>query len=439
MQKTASRSLASMYALAMGDAYAVGFEFLQPAEITKKYSHPPATSIGGGDFDFTPGEFSDDTEMTVLTLASLYRKGYVDTVEIKQLYTLWAHIAKDIGFQTRAALIDDVYDLRGEGNGALMRILPVAAYMREELGWDIGKIRDEIERISSLTHDNYTIHAINNFFIDLMFGLEIKSHLSLINRFKTTTGNNGWVMNTARIVYEVYGLGDIPLMEGFWKIIRLGGDTDTACAIYGAIRGYQNPTLVTEELIHNLLSASSLKQLEDYSSTQLSYYVPHPQQPLLIAGQYPGSSTRIKHVLKMAQLVKLDIDVIVNLMEMDELEHFTPYKQALKWVMPHLSVYHCPIRDMDIPTKTMLHTILYTITKELSSGKRVYLHCWGGHGRTGTVVGSWLVSEGMSADEALVQIKTQRLMTTFGDAPSPQTPEQIEVIKSFRVEQESIE
>jgi hypothetical protein len=45
----------------------------------------------------------------------------------------------------------------------------------------------------------------------------------------------------------------------------------------------------------------------------------------------------------------------------------------------------------------------------------------------------------MSADSALAQIKTQRLMTPFGDDPSPQTPEQIEVIKSFRVEQESIE
>jgi protein-tyrosine phosphatase len=369
--------------------------------------------------------------MTVLTLASLYRKGYVDTVEIKQLYTLWAHIAKDIGFQTRAALIDAVYDLRGEGNGALMRILPVAAYMREELGWDIGKIRDEIERISSLTHDNYTIHAINNFFIDLMFALPIESHFGLINTFNMTSGNNAWVMNTARIVYEVYLLGDIPLMEGFWKIIQYGGDTDTACAIYGAIRGYQNPELVSNDLMEKLLSSDSLKHLQQLNSADLYTYIPDPTQTRLVAGQYPGSRGRITHTLKMAGIVNLEIDTIVNLMELDELERFTPYQKALKHVIPNLKIHHLPIRDMDIPDDQTLQRILDTMENDIENGKRVYVHCWGGHGRTGTVIGSWLVKEGMNADEALNQIKSQRLLTSFGDAPSPQTPEQIEVIRNY--------
>ena len=33
----------------------------------------------------------------------------------------------------------------------------------------------------------------------------------------------------------------------------------------------------------------------------------------------------------------------------------------------------------------------------------VYVHCWGGIGRTGTVVGCWLVRHGMTGDEALAE------------------------------------
>jgi hypothetical protein len=39
----------------------------------------------------------------------------------------------------------------------------------------------------------------------------------------------------------------------------------------------------------------------------------------------------------------------------------------------------------------------------------------------------------MSSKEALEQIKAQRLLTLFGDAPSPQTPEQIDVIKRLSI------
>jgi hypothetical protein len=49
------------------------------------------------------------------------------------------------------------------------------------------------------------------------------------------------------------------------------------------------------------------------------------------------------------------------------------------------------------------------------------------------VIGSWLVKEGMNAEEALDKIKKQRLLTSFGDAPSPQTPEQIDVIKRLSI------
>ena len=49
-------------------------------------------------------------------------------------------------------------------------------------------------------------------------------------------------------------------------------------------------------------------------------------------------------------------------------------------------------------------SILDAIDNALSRGGTVYVHCWGGVGRTGTVIGCWLVRHGLSGEEALEQI-----------------------------------
>ena len=41
---------------------------------------------------------------------------------------------------------------------------------------------------------------------------------------------------------------------------------------------------------------------------------------------------------------------------------------------------------------------------ELQTGRKIYLHCWGGIGRTGTTVGCYLVRSGKTGEEALRQL-----------------------------------
>ncbi len=420
---------ASLYALAMGDAYGVGFEFMNAKEIKELYPLQLEHSIGGGPFEFLAGEFSDDTEMAVLTLASLQRKKAVDISHIKTLYTLWAHVAKDIGIQTESALLDGIINPKGEGNGALMRVLPAAAYMYEVLEMSVPQIKKAVLETSAITHDNDMVHEINDFFIDLMFDQPLEKYVKLIEAFSSTSGNDGWIMNTARIVYETLCQENLSLMDGFWKIISCGGDTDTACAIYGALRGYKEPSLVTQKLCDKLLSSESLKQLRDFNDTQLHWYEPDPKtQPRLFAGQYPGSSKRIFNVIKLSCIAELKVDSIFNLMEEKELERFTPYMKAIKALLPNLTIHSSPIRDMDIPTRQYMEVILDTMDHDINSEKNIYVHCWGGHGRTGTVVGSYLVRHGMNPYDALEQIKIQRRLTPFGDQPSPQTQEQIDFV-----------
>lgn len=418
------KALETLFALAMGDAYGVGFEFMDAEQIVQRYSKLPDYSIGGGPFDFAPGQFSDDTEMAALTLYSLHHNQRFDEIHLTHLYKAWAHVAKDVGIQTREALMDGVIDYRGEGNGALMRILPSAVYMKDVLKWNISKIHHTCEKISAITHNNYTVHAINIFFVDLMLGEPIERHHGLIELFKRTDGTNGWVMNTARIVYEAFGR-DCVMIDGFKSIVAQGGDTDTNCAIYGALRGYRES--IDLELRKRLLSTPSIELLEGLYEISLHRYYPDPNDKTILAGQYPGSPYPIAHAIKSSTLAQEGCHVIVNLMEEEELKRFVPYEMIVKQLNPSIKFMHIPIVDMGVPNLHELETALLFLDEIVN--QKVYIHCWGGHGRTGTVVGAYLIScMGMEVKDALSQIRTQRLKTPFGDAPSPQTYEQIEFL-----------
>ena len=55
-----------------------------------------------------------------------------------------------------------------------------------------------------------------------------------------------------------------------------------------------------------------------------------------------------------------------------------------------------------------MRAILDLIESAIDAGAPVYVHCWGGIGRTGTVVCCWLVERGLSGEQALVEIALLR-------------------------------
>jgi protein-tyrosine phosphatase len=78
-----------------------------------------------------------------------------------------------------------------------------------------------------------------------------------------------------------------------------------------------------------------------------------------------------------------------------------------------------------------MREILTQIARALEGDAPVYVHCWGGIGRTGTVVGCWLVERGHTGPSALEQLKTLRLHPEKNRRPSPEMPEQIDFVRTW--------
>ncbi len=92
-----------------------------------------------------------------------------------------------------------------------------------------------------------------------------------------------------------------------------------------------------------------------------------------------------------------------------------------------------PIYDGWICAPQEMSKILDTIDSLLAEGHNVYLHCWSGTGRTGLVVGCWLVRHGLSGREALRKIRALRKRDdNLQMRSSPQTLSQRQMVQCWR-------
>ena len=154
------------------------------------------------------------------------------------------------------------------------------------------------------------------------------------------------------------------------------------------------------------------------------------------AGEYPGALDATEAAARLRILVEAGIDHFIDLTEpVDGLE---PYHEIARSEAHRLDrrVVHerHPIVDMGVPgTPGEMVEILDAVDRALDGGRNVYLHCWGGVGRTATVVGCWLVRHGRTGDEALQQVaEWWRGVAKVRRKPrSPETDEQFRYVRQW--------
>jgi hypothetical protein len=151
----------------------------------------------------------------------------------------------------------------------------------------------------------------------------------------------------------------------------------------------------------------------------------------LLAGEYPSARWTFQARRKLGALLDAGIRSFVDLTDTDH--GVTPYDGLVKTMAAkrgHAVTYRrMAIRDAGVPTPDDMADILYHIDREIDAGRPVYLHCLAGIGRTGTVVGCWIVErEGCTALQALDRIAQLRAGARDGFKSSPETHEQREFL-----------
>ncbi len=111
----------------------------------------------------------------------------------------------------------------------------------------------------------------------------------------------------------------------------------------------------------------------------------------ILAGEYVGNKKNQVAEVRIQAFIDCGVSYFIDLTEKDEL---TPYEDLLPAVDSNNKPIHYQrhaIKDVSIPKeRAEMVAILQSIESALSEGHIVYVHCWGGVGRTGTVVGCYL-------------------------------------------------
>ena len=149
-----------------------------------------------------------------------------------------------------------------------------------------------------------------------------------------------------------------------------------------------------------------------------------------LAGEHPshydGETTR----KRVAALLRFGVRSIVDLTtDGDTRISYAPYLET-EANLYQISVTRkkFPIDDFSAPSIEQMTAILDWIEREIAAGKLVYGHCLAGIGRTGTMVGCFLVNQGYSGEAALERIQTLRSETPTWWQRSPESPQQVDFI-----------
>ena len=264
--------------LAVGDALGVPVEFESRENLR---NNPVKGMMGYGTYNQPEGTWSDDTSLTLCLLEALIEREYKVT-SLANKFVKWYQKAEytatgkmfDIGKSTYDAInriiggINPV-DAGGKseydnGNGSLMRILPLAFYLKDEE--DIEKRVEKIYEVSSITHGHMRSKIACHFYIEMAISLIkgknlkdsyldavviIKEHykdeeeLKYFNRVlsgdiykldESEIKSSGYVIDTLEAALWCI-LTTNSYKEAVLKAVNLGQDTDTVGAVTGGLVG----------------------------------------------------------------------------------------------------------------------------------------------------------------------------------------------------------
>lgn len=270
--------LSSILGFVIGDALGVPVEFKSREDLT---NNPVTDMRGFGTHNQPKGTWSDDSSMVLATIDSINETQELNYADIMKRFLAWYENGKytndnrlfDIGFGTRRAL--EKYkngtkaekcgskDYNNNGNGSLMRMLPVVLFL---LSVDLP-YNKEVEATyytSSLTHahdislagckiytdyireliatknprqalENLKKYEYNEYYDETFVYSRLLSG-AITDLDESQIKSSGYIVHTLEAAIWCL-INSNSFEEAVLKAVNLGSDTDTIAALTGSLAG----------------------------------------------------------------------------------------------------------------------------------------------------------------------------------------------------------
>lgn len=179
--------------------------------------------------------------------------------------------------------------------------------------------------------------------------------------------------------------------------------------------------------VFNRLNNIKMKMLRPIKNC---YWV---QEKKFLAGEYPSELDEEYSIKKITSLLVAGVTCFIDLTHPED--NMVPYHQLVSQLSNQkIKSFRFPIHDYSIPdSENFTSEILDTIDSTIDGGGMIYLYCWGGIGRTGTIVGCWLSRHGYTGENALHQLnKLWQECPKSSYRNSPESKEQEQYIINWK-------
>lgn len=468
------RAVGALLGLACGDAVGTTLEFREPGTFT-----PIDDMVGGGPFGLRAGEWTDDTSLALCLAESILDSGDLDLTDQLRRYVLWqtrGYFSSngrcfDIGNATAKQLqrfartgeaVDPTPDEHAAANGSLMRLAGVPIRWQTDVAEASGRSGDSSRTTHPAARPVDACRVLGAMVAALIAGRPAEEVLhpdfwewgSLHPEVEAVARGSGRDKEPPEIrgtgfcvdaleaaVWAVAGARSY--RDSVLRAANLGGDADTTAAIAGQLAGARwGASGIPEAWRRRLVMASRIESLASalhdaarpddragrwrFDDLVHAWWV---EPAALLAGEYPGSPEPVCAARKVHVLVDAGVRTFIDLTTPDD--RLAPYalhvEQAADDRSLDLRHLRFPIPDHGIVNDEGYARILGAIGAARGRGG-TYVHCWGGVGRTGTVVGCLLAERATSYRGVLGRLGELRAGTRKARRWCPENDEQHAVI-----------
>jgi len=471
------RAVGALVGLAIGDAVGTTLEFRAPGTF-----EPIDDMVGGGPFRLPAGAWTDDTSMALCLAESLADTGGMDLVDQFRRYVAWhrdGYLSStgrcfDIGGTTTAQLsrfertgepIDPDVDQDSAANGSLMRLAPVPIRWHADLDEAVERSAGSSRTTHAADRPVDACRVLGAMTAALIAGtswdevadpgfwrwgplhpaVEAVARGSWAAKEPPAIRGTGYCVDALEAaIWAVAGADD--LRSAVLRAANLGDDADTTAAIAGQLAGARwGVGAIPLVWLGRLHLRSRIAELARTLFRQGGGHVergwPHDDvvhawwvDDDVLAGEYPAAEADERRSdEKLQVLVDAGVRTFVDLTDPSTTDDFLePYEARLARVaemrgLDLVRVSH-PIPDRSVVDDHRYDDILATIGEHHPRGA-VYVHCWGGVGRTGTVVGCLLADAGHPDHDIDARLAALRAGTRKAHRSCPENREQRAVIR----------